>query len=80
MRTRPSARWARTSGGANHVARVDLRPCVRYEGRTPDAAEEAAMHNEAHESCYVANTVRSEIVVHAPDAPVSDHGPESHPD
>ena len=50
------------------IARVVLRPRVRYAGRVPDAAEEEALHHEAHEMCFVANSVRSDVVVEAASA------------
>ena len=35
------------------------------EGRTRDrsAEQEAEMHHRAHEECYIANSVKSEVVV-----------------
>lgn len=50
------------------ITRVSLRPRVTYAGRSPDPDEDAAMHREAHDSCYVANSVRTEVVVEAPRA------------
>ena len=41
---------------------VTLRPRVRFAaGRTPSAAELAALHQAAHEECYIAASVRSEV-------------------
>ena len=52
------------------ITRVVLRPRVTYApaagGGTAaalDAATEASLHHEAHEMCYVANSVRTEVVV-----------------
>lgn len=51
---------------------VTLRPLVRFAaGRTPSAAELAALHHAAHEECYIAASVRSEVRCeprHAPPA------------
>lgn len=44
------------------VTRVVLRPRVRYV-TPPDAATDAAMHHQAHEDCYISNSVRTEVVV-----------------
>ena len=52
--------------GRAFVARVVLRPRVRYAGRVPDAEEEGVLHHEAHEMCFIANSVRSEVVVETP--------------
>jgi organic hydroperoxide reductase OsmC/OhrA len=46
------------------VSTVTLRPAVRFAGeRQPDAAEVARLHHAAHEECYIANSVRSEVRV-----------------
>jgi len=45
------------------MTRVTLRPTISFEGRTPDARELAALHHAAHEECYIANSVKTEVVV-----------------
>ena len=41
---------------------VTLRPRTRFAGpRVPDAVALAALHHEAHEACFLANSVRCEI-------------------
>ena len=46
------------------VARVTLRPAVTFGGdRQPTSAEVAHMHHEAHEECFIANSVKTEVVV-----------------
>ena len=49
--------------GRAYIARVVLRPWVRYVDRVPDVAEEDALHHEAHEMCFVAHSIRSDVVV-----------------
>ena len=44
------------------VTKVTLRPRVTYAGQAPDRATEEHLHHEAHEQCFVANSVRTEIV------------------
>jgi organic hydroperoxide reductase OsmC/OhrA len=44
------------------VTRVVLRPRVTY-ATPPDDETEAAMHHQAHDDCYIANSVRTEVVV-----------------
>ena len=45
------------------ITRVVLRPDARYSGeQLPDRAELDAMHHEAHAQCFIANSVRSEVV------------------
>ncbi|HWH17279.1 MAG TPA: OsmC family protein [Allosphingosinicella sp.] len=45
------------------VTRIALRPAVRFVGRQPDADELGRLHRQAHEKCFIANSLRSEIVV-----------------
>ena len=40
---------------------VRLRPAVRFAGRAPDADEHARLHHAAHEECFIANSVKSEL-------------------
>jgi organic hydroperoxide reductase OsmC/OhrA len=50
--------------GVAWVSRVDLSPRVTYaDGRAPDAEAEEALHHGAHEACYIANSVKTEIRV-----------------
>jgi organic hydroperoxide reductase OsmC/OhrA len=44
------------------MTQVVLRPQVRFAGpRQPTAAEFAAMHHQAHEDCFIANSVTAEV-------------------
>ena len=46
------------------VSRVVLDPTIVWSGaRRPDAAAIAAMHHLTHRECFIANSVRTEIVV-----------------
>jgi organic hydroperoxide reductase OsmC/OhrA len=46
------------------MTRVVLRPRIAYGARaTPSAAQIAALHHEAHERCFIANSVTTEISV-----------------
>lgn len=55
-------RMGRNAAGKLVVALVTLRPRVRVAGeRVPDAVALAALHHEAHEECFLANSVRCEI-------------------
>lgn len=48
------------------LSRVTLRPQIAFSGeRRPTAAELEEMHHKAHEDCFIANSVKSEIVVEA---------------
>ncbi len=39
------------------MTEVTLRPRVRFSGKVPSDAEHAAMHERAHEECFIANSV-----------------------
>lgn len=48
------------------MTRISLRPRIVFSGeRQPSLAELDTMHHEAHEECYIANSLKSEIVVEA---------------
>jgi organic hydroperoxide reductase OsmC/OhrA len=44
-------------------SRVTLRPRVTFSGPAPDAQELHALHHRAHEKCFIANSVKTEVVV-----------------
>lgn len=50
------------------MQRVTLRPLVRFQGSSPTETELRALHETAHDRCFLANSVRSEVVV-APRTP-----------
>jgi len=55
-------RMGRSAAGKQVVEVVTLRPRTRFAGaRVPDSATLAALHHEAHEECFLANSVRCEI-------------------
>ena len=45
------------------VTRVTLRPQITYEGAKPTDAERQALHHAAHEDCFIANSVKTQVVV-----------------
>jgi organic hydroperoxide reductase OsmC/OhrA len=46
------------------VTRVTLRPDAQFSGdRLPSREEIEHLHHEAHEACYIANSVKSEVRV-----------------
>lgn len=52
----------KTDAGQFWVARVTLRPHVTWEeGRAPDRDAEAHLHQRAHEECFIANSVRTDV-------------------
>ncbi len=54
---------ARNEQGKLAITRVTLRPMVRFSGeRQPDEAEHHRLHEAAHEACFIASSVRSEVL------------------
>ena len=45
------------------VSRVALHPTIVYAGEPPTAATEAELHHLAHEQCFIANSVKTDIQV-----------------
>ena len=45
------------------MSRVTLRPKVTFSGAAPSAQELQALHHRAHEKCFIANSVKSEVVI-----------------
>jgi organic hydroperoxide reductase OsmC/OhrA len=52
--------------GKMAITRIILRPEIEFSiDRAPSAEELQSLHNSAHDKCYIANSLRSEIVVEA---------------
>ena len=45
------------------VGRVELAPSIAFAGPAPDSAALAVLHDKAHHECYLANSVKTDIVV-----------------
>lgn len=43
------------------ITLVTLRPAVRFVGRQPTREEFDQLHHRAHEECFIANSVKSEV-------------------
>ncbi len=56
----------KTPEGRIAVTRVTLRPLIVFSGAAPDAAALEALHHAAHEDCFIANSVTTEVVVETP--------------
>jgi organic hydroperoxide reductase OsmC/OhrA len=51
------------ASGNLSIGRVTLRPAVRFSGPRPPTPEELReLHDEAHEECFIARSVRTEVV------------------
>lgn len=51
------------SDGKMAMTKVTLRPRVSWGGEQPDEAAIADLHHRAHEACYIANSVTTEVIV-----------------
>jgi organic hydroperoxide reductase OsmC/OhrA len=49
--------------GKTWMSRVTLRPRVTWSGTPPDEAAIADLHHRAHEACFIANSVKTEVRV-----------------
>ena len=46
------------------ITRITLRPRIEFSaGKMPMASELEALHHSAHEECYIASSIKSEVVV-----------------
>jgi organic hydroperoxide reductase OsmC/OhrA len=56
----------RNEAGKLYVSKVTLNPAVTFTGaKRPTDEDVDALHHHAHEECYIANSVKAEVVVAA---------------
>ena len=56
----------KNAAGVPWVSTITLNVRIAYggeEGKVPTMEEEDRLHHEAHEQCYIANSIRTEVVV-----------------
>jgi organic hydroperoxide reductase OsmC/OhrA len=52
------------AAGRMAMTRIELRPAIAFGGeRQPGSAELQEIHHLAHERCYIANSLKTEVVV-----------------
>ena len=49
--------------GRMAMTKVTLRPRVEWDGEAPDEAALADLHHCAHEACFIANSVTTEVTI-----------------
>lgn len=49
------------------IPRVDLNISVTFDGEAPNHARHLSLHDKAHHACFIANSVKTEIVVNLKD-------------
>ena len=59
----------RNAEGKMAMTRIRLRPAIVFAGAAPDAAQLAALHHAAHDKCYIANSLKTAVLVEAAPAP-----------
>jgi organic hydroperoxide reductase OsmC/OhrA len=47
------------------ITKVTLRPRIVYRGVPPDQAKLDELHHQAHDYCFIANSVKTEVTVEA---------------
>lgn len=47
------------------VSRITLHPKITFAGPTPTASELEELHHLAHEQCFIANSIKTEVLVDA---------------
>lgn len=55
----------RIAPGRMAMTRITLRPRIEFAGPAPDNALLDRLHHEAHEKCFIANSLKTEVVVEA---------------
>ncbi len=61
----------RNEEGKIAITCVTLRPDARFNGRAlPVEQDIIAMHNEAHEKCFIANSVKTKVLCEPREAPL----------
>ncbi len=72
-RDRADGEMGRVGEGRYAITRITLRPGIAYSGRQPSAAELAALHDQAHALCFIANSLKADVFV-VPDDTFVDKG------
>jgi organic hydroperoxide reductase OsmC/OhrA len=50
--------------GALWVSKVTLRPVIAWSGeKLPSASDVERLHHQSHEQCFIANSIKTEVVV-----------------
>jgi organic hydroperoxide reductase OsmC/OhrA len=49
--------------GTPWISLVTLNPKIVYTGKTPSTSEEEELHHHAHEQCFIAQSIKTEVKV-----------------
>jgi organic hydroperoxide reductase OsmC/OhrA len=54
----------KNADGKKAMTLITLRPAIVFEGeRQPSRAEIDAIHHDAHQQCYIANSIKADVVI-----------------
>ena len=67
-RDQAEGEMGRNAAGRIAIVRIALRPDISFAGAAPDPEAIDRLHHEAHERCFIANSLTGEIVVEPPRA------------
>ena len=57
------AEMGRVGPGKVAIVKITLRPRIAFAGEAPGQATLDRLHHEAHERCFIANTLNCEIAI-----------------
>ena len=55
----------KNADGKMAMTRITLRPAIVFAGTQPSAEELDAIHHLAHDRCYIANSLKADVVLEA---------------
>ncbi|PCJ25578.1 MAG: peroxiredoxin [SAR86 cluster bacterium] len=58
-----SGTMSRVAKGKHAISNVTLNPAVTYSGTVPNKEQQESLHHKAHEQCFIANSVNTEIAI-----------------
>ena len=64
-RDEAEGRMGKDDRGKVAVTKIILYPEITFDGRAPSAGELDRLHHDAHDKCFIANSLRTEILVAA---------------
>ncbi len=61
-----SGEMTKPAGAKMFMSKITLSPRIAFSGTTRPSAEDiAALHHRAHDECYIANSIKAEVVIAA---------------
>jgi organic hydroperoxide reductase OsmC/OhrA len=55
----------KNAAGKYWISKVTLRPRIEFSGATPSVEQVQQLHHAAHDECYIANSIKTEVMVDA---------------